>query len=141
MIDIDVARRLKDAGLPWDPVDGDLFMIDTEQMRDEAFMLSSMVIERAVGRTGGQVFRFNGTTEWALDSIEQHEALWIPREEQLRAALGAAFRALRREEDGVFTVVLSPDDSREDRGNREIRAPHAEDAYAGALLVHLTHPS
>jgi len=135
MIDIDVARRLKDAGLSWDPVDGDLFMIDTEQMRDEAFMLSSMVIEHAVGRAGGQVLRFNGTTEWALDSIEQHEALWIPREDQLRAALGTAFRALRRDEDGVFTVVLSPADGAE---GREIRAPQAEDAYAGALLVHLT---
>lgn len=135
MIDIDVARRLKDAGLPWEPADGDHFMIDTEQMRDEAFMLSSMVIERAVGRAGGQVFRFNGTTEWALDSIEQHEALWIPREGQLRTALGTAFRALRREDDGVFTVVLSPADGEQPR---EVRAPHAEDAYAGALLVHLT---
>ncbi|MGP9681879.1 hypothetical protein [Brachybacterium sp. AOP3-A1-3] len=138
MIDIDVARRLKDAGLPWEPADGDLFMIDTEQMRDKAFMLSSMVIERGPGLAGGQVFRFNGTTEWALDSIEQHEALWIPREDQLRAALGTAFRGLRREEDGVFTVVLSPAGG---AALREIRAPQAEDAYARALLVHLTHPS
>lgn len=135
MIDIDVARRLKAAGLLWEPADGDHFMIDTEQMRDETFMLSSMVIERGVGRAGGQVFRFNGTTEWALDSIEQHEALWIPREDQLRRALGTAFRALRLGDDGVFTVIVSSADGVEPQ---EIRAPHAEDAYAGALLVHLT---
>ena len=49
MIDIDVARRLQDAGLPWEPADGDLFAIDTEQLRDEAFMLSSMVIESGRG--------------------------------------------------------------------------------------------
>ncbi|GAA1295082.1 hypothetical protein [Brachybacterium alimentarium] len=135
MIDIDVARRLQHAGLPWFPAEGDLFAIDTDQLRDEAFMLSSMVIESAVGRSGQKIFRFNGTTEWALDSVEQHEALWIPREEQLRDALGTDFVSLRREQDGVFVVsaVLDP------RGEvHEVRAPHAEDAYAGALLMRLT---
>ncbi|MFC5272404.1 hypothetical protein [Brachybacterium sacelli] len=39
------------------------------------------------GAAGEHDFRFNGTTEWALDSVEQHEAIWIPREDQLRTAL------------------------------------------------------
>src|SRR5699024_9176141 len=42
MIDIDIARRLKHAGLRWEPTNGDVFTIDNEQLRDEAFMLSSM---------------------------------------------------------------------------------------------------
>lgn len=135
MIDIDIARRLQDAGLEWEPADGDHFAIDNEQLREETFMLSSMVIERAPGRSGGQVLRFNGTTEWALDSVEQHEALWIPREDQLRAALGGSFRALRRLEDDTFTVTLLTAEGTD----REVPAPRAEEALAGALLIHLTH--
>ncbi|MGP9539704.1 hypothetical protein ACT3SP_17015 [Brachybacterium sp. AOP43-C2-M15] len=134
MIDIDIARRLRDAGLVWEPADGDRFVIDNELLREESFMLSSMVIERGLSRTGGKVFRFNGTTEWALDSVEQHEALWIPREDQLREALGDAFLALRRAGDGSFAVTLV----RRDGAEREVPAPRAEDALAGALLIHLT---
>jgi hypothetical protein len=134
MIDIDVARRLQAAGLPWQPADGDWFVIDNEELRDEHFMLSSMVIERGVGRAGGPLFRFNGTTEWALDSVEQHEALWLPRADQLLTALGAAFRALARGADGAFTVSFGPDGAEP----RQVRAPRAEDALAGALLVHLS---
>lgn len=141
MIDIDIARRLQDAGLRWEPDDGDTFTIDNEQLREEAFMLSSMVIEQGVGRNGIRIFRFNGTTEWALDSVEQHEALWIPREDQLRAALGTAFVSLHRRDD-VYIVELAPapgTGAAREQAAREVRAPSAEDAYAGALLVHLTN--
>ena len=134
MIDIAIARRLRDAGLRWTPQDGDLFVIDKDQLREEAFMLSSMVIETARGRSGESVFRFNGTTEWALDSVEQHEALWIPREDQLREGLGDAFVALRRTQDGTFTVTVLVAQG----VPREVPAPHAEDALAGALLIALT---
>lgn len=132
MIDIDVATRLRDRGLVWRPADGDRFVIDTEEMRGEVFMLSSMVVESARGRHGEEVFRFNGTTEWALDSIERHEAVWIPREDQLREALGERFSTLRREGEVHVVTVRVPE------GEREVRAPSAEDAYAGALLVVLT---
>ncbi|MGY5766226.1 hypothetical protein ACXET9_13620 [Brachybacterium sp. DNPG3] len=150
MIDIDVALRLQLLGLVWEPADGDRFAIDNDQLRDEAFMLSSMVVERGISRTGGAIFRFNGTTEWALDSVEQHEAVWLPRADQLLDALGEAFRALRREEHGYVVEValprpvVGPDaqapdgGAREDAAVREIRAPHAEDALAGALVVVLT---
>ncbi|HLQ80229.1 MAG TPA: hypothetical protein VK122_03970 [Brachybacterium sp.] len=134
MIDIDIARRLREAGLPWTPADGDLFVIDNAQLRDEPFMLSSMVVETGTSRGGRVVFRFNGTTEWALDSVEQHEALWIPREDQLREALGEDFLALRRLEDGSYSVSLRAPDG----ATRDVPAPHAEDALAGALLIHLS---
>lgn len=134
MIDIDVARRLRDAGLPWEPADGDLFAIDNALLREEAFMLSSMVVEVGRGRTGTRVLRFNGTTEWALDSVEQDEVVWLPREDQLRAALGDSFRALHRQQDGSFTVTVRSEDGAE----HSVPAPRAEDALAGALLIHLT---
>lgn len=134
MIDIDIARRLRSAGLPWEPRDGDRFVIDNEQLREEVFMLSSMVIEQGRSRTGGRVLRFNGTTEWALDSVEEDEVLWIPREDQLREALGGALGALRQEAEGAWVVSLRGSDGAE----REVPAPHAEDALAGALLIHLT---
>lgn len=134
MIDIAIARRLRDAGLRWTPSDGDWFVIDNDQLREEAFMLSSMVIETARSRSGKAVFRFNGTTEWALDSVEQHEALWVPREDQLRGALGDAFIALRRADDGTFAVTVRVASGE----SRTVPAPHAEDALAGALLIRLT---
>lgn len=134
MIDIDIARRLRDRGLAWEPADGDRFAIDNEQLRAETFMLSSMVVEQAAGRSGHPVLRFNGTTEWALDSVEQDEVVWIPREDQLRSALGASFRALHRQEDGSFTVTIRTIEG----ADRSVPAPRAEDALAGALLIHLT---
>ncbi|ATG51286.1 hypothetical protein CFK38_06915 [Brachybacterium vulturis] len=134
MIDIDVARKLRDAGLAWQPADGDRFVIDVQELRNEVFMLSSMVIERVLGRAGLPLLRFNGTTEWALDSVEQHEVVWIPREDQLREVLGEDFLALRRADDGTFTVTLRTADA----AVREVPAPHAEDALAGALLIRLT---
>ena len=136
MIDIDVALRLRDAGLPWAPADGDWFVIDAELLRDEPFMLSSMVVERGEGRQGEPLFTFNGTTEWALDSIEPQEAIWLPREDQLREALGERFLGLRREAEGAFVVTVRVGAGEGEQ--RKIRAPHAEDAYAGALLVVLT---
>jgi hypothetical protein len=115
MIDVDIARRLRDLGLPWHPADGDHFAIDVPDLRDQTFMLSAMVIERGLGRHGEFIFKFNGTTEWALDSIEQNEAIWILA---LRNA-GTAH---------IVDVIV-------DGKARGIRAPSAEDAYAGALLV------
>ena len=49
-----------------------------------------MVVE-VVDTPLGAVLAFNGTTEWALDSIEVDEAVWLPLEHQLRDLLGDAF--------------------------------------------------
>jgi hypothetical protein len=136
VIDVDIARRLRDLGLQWSPSEGDRFAIDVPDLSEQTFLLSSMVVEPGRGRRGEQIFMFNGTTEWALDSIEEHEAIWIPREDQLREALGETFAGLRLERTpagpSVHVVTLTgPDET------REIRARLAEEAYAGALLVQL----
>ena len=52
-------------------------------MDGEVFVLSDMTIE-VNHFPGGPVIGFNGTTEWALDSVDQHDALWLPGEHQLR---------------------------------------------------------
>ena len=102
MISVGLAMRLRDAGLRWQPRSGDRFVITDRDMDDEVFVLSSMTIE-VHEYPSGPVIRFNGTTEWALDSLDKDEALWLPGEDQLRAALGGTFRRLERV-DGVYRV-------------------------------------
>ena len=56
-------------------------MLPHRDMDGDVFVLSDMTIE--VHRFAqGEVLGFNGTVEWALDSVEFHEALWMPREDQ-----------------------------------------------------------
>ncbi|MGA7688495.1 MAG: hypothetical protein WCA29_04605 [Jiangellales bacterium] len=99
MISVDLAEQLAAAGLVWHPARGDHFVLPHRDMDGDVFVLSDMTIE--VHRFAqGEVLGFNGTVEWALDSVEFHEALWMPREDQLRDALGAAFEGLRRTGDG-----------------------------------------
>lgn len=93
VISVDLARELRDAGLRWTPQSGDRFVVDERDMDDEVFVLSSMTIE-VYEYASGPVIRFNGTTEWALDSLDQNDALWLPSEAQLRTALGGTFRRL-----------------------------------------------
>jgi hypothetical protein len=93
VLSVDVARRLKEAGLRWRPAPGDRFAIPDRDLDDEVFVLSNMVID-VHHLPDGPVIGFNGTTEWALDDLEQEEAVWLPREDQLRTLLGGTFRAL-----------------------------------------------
>ena len=133
MISERLAVALRDAGLRWTPAAGDRFVIPQPELEGQVFTLSEMTIEAHHYPTG-TVLGFNGTTEWALDSVAQDEALWLPREDQLRELLGSTFVGLRREDaDGreSFTVTTRGEDGTE----REDRAATAADAYALALLV------
>lgn len=95
MISVELAASLKAAGLVWHPVTGDRFTLLTGAFDGEVFTLSDMVVEAHQSQTG-TVLGFNGTTEWALDATEATDALWLPREDQLRALLGASFFSLER---------------------------------------------
>ena len=90
MLSVSLARALRDAGLDWTPARGDHFVMPDRGMDGEVFVLSDMTIE-VNHFPGGPVIGFNGTTEWALDSVDQREALWLPGEHQLRERLGDAF--------------------------------------------------
>jgi hypothetical protein len=97
-------------------------------MDEEVFVLSEMTIE-VHEFPAGRVIGFNGVTEWALDSIEQDEALWLPAEGQLRELLGGLFRQLRREDDESWAVVYALAGT-----ERMLSASTAEEAYGLALL-------
>lgn len=127
MIPLHLARQLRDAGLTWDPADGDRFVLPDRGMDDEVFTISRMVVEVRTAPVG-QVIAFNGTTEWALDAVEQAEAVWLPREQQLRQALGDALLSLVQTDDSWRCTTRI-------RGAlAESEAATADEAYAHALL-------
>ena len=128
MISVPLAEALRDAGLRWTPTAGDRFVIPQPALAGEVFTLSEMTIE-AHEYPHGTILGFNGTTEWALDSVAKDEALWLPREDQLRGLLAGTFRSLRQG-DGEFTVTTAGPD-----GDRVFTAASAPDAYACALLA------
>ncbi len=90
---MELALQLREAGLGWDPEPGDRFAIPGHDLEGEVFVVSQMTID-AVQVGANRMVRFNGTTEWALDSIDADEVVWLPHEAQLRALLGPAFRGL-----------------------------------------------
>lgn len=132
-LDLDLARRLARTGLAWSPARGDWFVIDQPELRGTPFLLSDMVVEHQHGRHG-PVLRFNGTTEWALDSVEKHEAIWLPGETQLLDLLGDNLVSLRRGDgEWVVTVELGVN-------QRAIARPLRIDALGWSLLSVLAFP-
>jgi len=121
------ARALREAGLQWTPARGDSFVIPDRDMDADVFVLSDMTVE-VHQFPAGPVIGFNGTTEWALDSVEQSETLWIPAEHQLRELLGDAFAGLAPTGDG-YRVTL-----RVDGVTSGFNGPEPAEAYALALL-------
>ena len=105
MITREFAERLQQLAPRWQPTSGDRFIIPNRNMDDTGFVISEMTIETE-DVAGGRIIKFNGTTEWALDSIPQETVLWLPREDQLRSMLGQAFHRLEALEGG-FAVVLA----------------------------------
>jgi hypothetical protein len=124
MISLELAEKLAAAGLAWEPSRGDHFVLPHREMDEQVFVLSDMTIE-VHQFPAGEVIGFNGTVEWALDSIERHEALWLPREDQLREALGDAF----------VSLVRVPDGFRCDLVGASATGSTCEEAYGLALLA------
>lgn len=130
MIASTLARQLRDAGLRWHPAPGDFFRIDSPEFTgDEVFTVSDMAVEPHEFDTG-TILGFNGTTEWALDSVSLEQALWIPREDQLRGLLGGTFRSLAAAPAGGWRVTTER--AGEEHG---FDADDPESAYAAALLA------
>ncbi|WP_225753752.1 pilus assembly protein CpaE [Actinotalea sp. Marseille-Q4924] len=150
MISVELAERLALAGLRWHPAPGDRFVIPQPELGGQVFTLSEMTIE-AHHHPSGTVLGFNGTTEWALDSVAQDDALWLPREDQLRDLLGGTFVSLTvedQDQDDAAGLTGQEEQRAGDPGRtyvvttrgpdgheRRFTAPDAADAYAGALLA------
>ncbi len=127
VISTDLARELRAAGLVWRPRSGDRFQLDEPEFDADVFTVSDMTIEPRSYPTG-TLLAFNGTTEWALDSVALEDALWLPSEGQLREMLRGAFRTLSRLPD-TYEVEIEVAGIR-----HRFRHPEPADAYARAVL-------
>jgi hypothetical protein len=127
MISRDLARELK-PHLEWEPRNGDQFFIPRPEIADSVFIVSDMVVE-LITRHNDTRFHFNGTVEWALDSVQAGEVVWLPREDQLRDLLGSHFLSLDAGPDGYVIALSGPG-----RAHHTAPEPEVADAYARALL-------
>ncbi len=116
--------------IPWTPQNGDQFFIPRPEIADSVFTVSDMVVELVV-RNGEARFHFNGTVEWALDSVASDEVVWLPREDQLRELLGDGFLSLDASSAGFVVTVGGPVPAFHTEAQ-----PTAAEAY-GRALVHL----
>ena len=130
MLSLELALALRDAGVVWDPAVGDAFAVPDRDLDEQVFVLSDMVVQPLQPPDGPPILAFNGTTEWALDSLEAHEAVWLPREDQLRALLGSSFVSLER-------VPGPPEGYAVTTGTSRHVDVTAEAAYARAVLLRL----
>ncbi len=131
MLSLELALALRAAGVVWSPAPGDAFAVPGRDLDDQVFVVSDMVIQTMEVPHGPAILAFNGTTEWALDSLEAREAVWLPREDQLRRLLGEAFVSLERltgEPSGYAVTVNTAD------GPIRHADVTAEAAYARAVL-------
>jgi len=130
VISLTSALELSHAGVRWSPRAGDRFTVRSAEMGDELFTVADMVVEAREYPTG-TLLAFNGTTEWALDSVQLEQALWFPAEHQLRELLGPAFRSLALSATGSYQVRAEIPGQPE----RVFTADDAADAYAAAVLA------
>jgi hypothetical protein len=127
MISHDLAAQLAPL-LSWTPANGDRFYIPRPEIADAPFLVSDMVVE-LVTQKGESRFHFNGTVEWALDSVDSDGVIWLPREDQLRDLLAEYFLSLDSSAGGFVVTVSGPG-----RAYHTEPEPDAADAYARALL-------
>jgi hypothetical protein len=139
VITLELARRLQASGVAWSPAVGDRFVVPDRDMDSEVFVISDMVVEvREV--PSGRILAFNGTTEWALDSVDASTVVWLPREEQLRELLGTAFVSLElldrvsveEASDATLGYAVTIDIKAERQRHIDV---DAEAAYARAVLA------
>lgn len=137
MISLELAQRLRDAGLPWYPAERDSFALPDRQMDTHVFTVSELTALIQL-YNGHPVVTFHGSTEWALDYVFLTDTIWIPSETQLREQIvhfinpDAPLR-LERITEGYHCLV--------GYGDRvlEFTAETGETAYALALLHMLEH--
>jgi hypothetical protein len=127
VISRELATRLA-PHVSWKPANGDMFFIPRPEIADSVFIISDMVVE-LVESGGDSRFHFNGTVEWALDSVESDDVVWLPRENQLRGLLGEYFLSLDSSAGGFVVTVSGPGKAYHTEAELD-----AADAYARAAL-------
>lgn len=134
MLSLTMAESLKSAGLEWTPANHDFFMIPYPGLSEQPFVITAVtvILER---RKGQMVITFHGTAEWAMDDVLLSEAVWLPREDQVRELLeqrlvGEPVPAIQLAAtlDGYQCTIQHRGDS------HTFEAFGASDAYGAALL-------
>ena len=140
MISQALAVQLKEAGLVWHTSVHDFFAIPDRDMDGRIFVLSDMMVTMELLR-GWPAMMFHGTSEWAMDYLLTHEAVWMPTESQLRenleeelAARNGRFLQLQRQ-DEAYACEIS-------LGGKRVQftAVDPSEAYGQALLDLLQLP-
>lgn len=86
MIEPELARELKQAGLEWSPAKGDHFMIPDGELSEDVFTLNDQTI-LIQSFNNEYTVTFHGSVEWALDHVMLTDVVWLPTETQLREAI------------------------------------------------------
>ena len=139
MISLETAQKLKQAGLKWVPEVHDFFAIPDRNLDDRVFVISDMLVT-IEELSGMQIVSFQGASEWALDYLATIEAVWIPREDQLRRGIEELQMV-----GGETGVQLSGGlggyrcDITYGSQLKRFSADEASEAYAAALLYLLEH--
>jgi hypothetical protein len=134
MIGLETARKLKEAGLTWQPLHGDRFVAPDRNLDDLVFVVNDMATIIEMWQ-GAPAVTFHGTPEWALDYLYLGETLWLPHESQLRELLRRMLAEAGSDTfdllyaDGSYTCRFAYRDEAV-----AFRADTAEEAYAAALL-------
>jgi hypothetical protein len=86
MLNLQLALKLKDAGLTWHPAEHDQFILPDSDLTHEIFTVSdrTTLVQQINGRW---TVTFHGVVEWALDSVLLSDVVWLPTETQLREAI------------------------------------------------------
>lgn len=139
MISLNLAKRLKQAGLPWQAGIHDFFAIPDRGMDERVFVISDLQSNLDIFR-GWPVVTFHGAAEWALDYILTTEVVWLPSEEQIREAILESLKTQGvpnltfRFVDGHYQCTLRLDDEW-----HQFDDPNGPDAYGKALLYLLEY--
>lgn len=134
MISPEMALKLKETGIAWQPHQGDRFTLMDRDLDDRIFVINDMatIVELLQGTPA---VTFHGSPEWALDYVYLAEAVWLPEESQLRERL---HEALGRTGDPVYDLMYAEGEyicRFEWHGEGvSVKAKGAAEAYAAALL-------
>ena len=131
MLSIDLAKKLRSAGLKWEPARFDSFHIPDRNLDDERFIIADLSVDVQRLADGIAAITFNGAVEWSLDYILTQDVIWVPSESQLREMIDDHLVALSRVTDG-YRVSLEIDGTQE-----TFVADTAADAYGWAVLAML----
>lgn len=140
MISQALAQQLKAAGLVWHTTVHDFFAIPDRDLDGRIFVLSDMMVTMELLR-GWPAVMFHGTSEWAMDYLLTHEAIWMPTESQLREKLeemlmgrNGRFHQLQRKDEAYYCEFSVGDSV------QQFTAVNPSDAYGLALLELLKKP-